>query len=1237
MRRIGITYNPGLELFYSGLNQTALLLAELFKELGYTVSLVDSKNTDAELFTPKLDGVLTTKLYQTKGLDYLIDIDGFVNPTSRRSAAKNSIVFLRTVVQFAEMDNSVYPEKPYTPRSFEGVSEIWCWDILNPKETLDSIQILFPCPIRTVPFIWSPTVVSTVTTVNPIQYNTENPWTIHIAEKNIDNSSSSIIPLVAIRELVNNNKDFNASYKCHNMEHILENKFLKENVLNNIEAHTLPIKFIPKEPFYKWLSEENTIMLSHSRFTPLRIGLINALWLGIPIIHNSPILKELHPEMSKMFYFGNSISEISGCFSTFMKGVNGFTSSIDGIKNAIIAKWSIANNLEAWRCISLGSPNVAPTVVPVPTPIATSVPTSVPIVNTITIAFSDMWSGFNYNNNFIIDSVRHELKTLGLNIGIQGINYTSDSNPKLLIFGPYGDLWKLVPDTISKVYFSAENWDKPCDSSIKLFLTSSKTEDNTHMRIPTWVTFIDWFSDSTELPICEDNPIRIPLHFATSSHSTPFKDRDAFCAFVVSNPICTFRNDAFKSINAYRTVNSGGALYNNIGGQLSLKYPGGGCGDISKYHFFSKHKFTISFENSQADGYITEKVLHAKMAGCVPLYWGDKDTDADFAKGSIVNLSQMTTPEQVLAVLKKLEENPDMCSKIAATPILNEEKKVNALNLISKMAKRLIGLIQVSGVEVSSMPAGIDKIFLINLDTRPDRLESLMKAEPYLKDSVTRIPAVNGKTLKMNQFIYNMFDKNQFQWKKSVIGCNLSHITTWSKILNEPGEYFLVLEDDVRFKKNWLEDWNKCAKHIPQDADILYLGGVLPPNKAVLPQCMEQVNDYWCQIIPNTFFSPTPLALFHFCAYSYILTKKGAKKLIDYLTNSDLKSFTISDQLLISPQVGLKKYFTNPLLSYCFQEDDPVYLNSQFNDLHRKDNFDSDIWNNTECFTQNELAPFQTTTIYHLSDNTSELYEIPWINEIIPNHTFKQLATSVNNIDSNALFLVQRPFIEQWRQIFNNFLINNITFKVLHLSDEFGKDTIDFYNLPNCKGVIRNYVRSDTPESPHIITVPLGYHHKGANTKTFSDRKLVWSFHGNSWFNRKSQLENIYSITPHNCFFINEWNAPNMTKQDQYLSVLGNSKFCPILRGNNIETFRLYEALEAGTIPLYVRQLGDDAYWALHSSKLGLLELETWKAATMVIQTFLNYPDEGEKYRIKIYDAWQRWKSEIKSSCIALL
>jgi len=987
-------------------------------------------------------------------------------------------------------------------------------------------------------------------------------------------------------------------------------------------------------------------MLSHSRFTPFRIGLLNALWLGIPVIHNSPILKEVHPTLDSMFYFGNSISGISDCFSRFSSGgIADFISSVDSIRSSILEKWSIAKNLKGWEQIcsslSLSSPSVSsfslssPSVTSIPTVVPVAIDTSTITSNekTIIIAFSDMWPGFNYNSNFIMDALRNECKTSQ----IVGEEYIKDTTPNLLIFGPYSYNWKMVPDSIPKIYFSAENWTKPNSTSIKLFLTSSRIEDETHMRIPTWMTFIDWFSGSKTLPEnINDNPIRIPLHFAVTPHSTLFKDREDFCAFVVSNPICSFRNETFKAINEYKKVNSGGALYNNIGGQLSLKYAGGGCGDISKYNFFSRHKFTISFENSQADGYITEKVLHAKMAGCVPLYWGDKDTNTDFVNGSIVNLSMFDNPEQILEVIKKLEENPDLCSKIATTPILNNEKKQAALDIISKIAKKLIEIARPSS-QVSSMPSGIDKIFVINLDTRHDRLESLMKAEPYLKNIITRISAINGKTLKMNQFIYNLFNKNQFQWKKSVIGCNLSHITTWSKIIKEPGEYFLILEDDVRFKKDWLEQWDKCAKYIPEDADILYLGGVLPPNKAVLPKCMEQVNEHWCQIIPNSYFSLVPLPIFHFCAYSYILTKRGAKKVLDYLNNSDLKSYTISDHLLGSPNVGLKKYFTNPLLSYCFQEDDPIYLNSQFNDLHRQDTFDSDIWNNTECFTKSELAPYETTTIYYLSNELPKLYETQWIDDIFPKYTLKCLTNLITTIEDNSWCLVQRPFLEAWTQIFNNFLIQNTHFKVLHLSDEFCKDSLDFYTLPNCKGVIRNYLRADTPEVPHIITVPLGYHHKGINNSAFLDRKLVWSFHGNCWFDRKSKLEQLYSFVPHNCHTVNEWNASNMSKQNQYLSILADSKFCPILKGNNIETFRLYEALEVGTIPIYVRHEGDELFWNKISSKLGLLELENWTQAKDVIQNFLDNPDKGEKYQMKLSEAWTKWKAEIKLSCQALL
>ena len=1255
MLRIGITYNPSLDLFYSGANQTSIILFELFKNFDYKVVLVDSKNTGTKK-VPAIDFADLTPLYLTSDLDYLIDIDGFVDPYVRKGAAKKSIIFLRTFLQFSEMDNSVYPDSLYKPRSFDGVSEIWCWDILNPKETLDSIQTLFPCPIRTVPFIWSQTIVSAYTS-HTLKYDSAKPFEVHIAEKNINNSSSSIIPLVAVRELYYNNKSFNASYECHNMDRIIENKFLKENILNNIEIDKLPVKFVPKDPFYKWLSSENIIMLSHSRFTPLRIGLINAIWLGIPVIHNSPILKELHPEIAKMFYFGNSISGISDSFSRFCSGgITDFISSVDSIRSSILEKWSIAKNLEGWKQIFSGFslsplpvPSLSlssPTVPPVAS-LSLSSLTAPPVAptsnnNSIIIAFSDMWLGFNYNNNFIIDSLRHETKSLGLDI--TGINYTTDSNPKLLIFGPYSHTWKTVPNTIPKIYFSAENWPKPDDPQIALYITSAREEDNTHIRIPTWMMYIDWYSNTTTLPEkCEDNPIRLPIHFAITPHPITFKDRTEFCGFVVSNPVCSLRNESFKAINDYKKVNSGGALYNNIGGQLSLKYPGGGCGDISKYQFFSKQQFSISFENSQAPGYITEKVLHSKMAGCVPLYWGDKDADTDFVNGSIVNLSMFNNPKQILEVIKKLELNPDLCAKIASTPILNQEKKTNALAQISKMSQKLLAIININKMS-STYLKNIDKVFVVNLDIRKDRWETLCKEEPFITSIAERVPAVNGRTLKLTPYIYSLFKNNNFNWKKSVMGCALSHLNIWTKILSQKtGNLFLILEDDVRFITSQLSTWDKYAETIPEDAELVYIGGVLPPNRGVLNSVIEPINDFWGKIKPNQLFTGGQLVpLFHFCTYSYIISRRAVEKLIEHLMNS-VNMPNAVDHFLGYHSLNLKTYVANPLITKCFQDDDPIYQNAQFNNSGLIAPFDSDIRNNTECFSEEELETLKNpdkarniTTLYHISDMKMPIYEHNWITDIFSDYTLKKIENLNEFVEDGAWFIVQRPHSDTFNTYFNN-LPKNITFKVLHLSDEFHKDTIDFYNLPNCRGVIRNYLRADTPEVPHIITVPLGYHHKGINNPAFLDRKLIWSFHGNCWFDRKSKLEQLYSFVPHNCHTVNEWNASNMSKQNQYLSILADSKFCPILRGNNIETFRLYEALEVGTIPIYVRQEGDELFWNKISSKLGLLELENWTWATEMIQNFLNNPDEGEKYQIKLCEAWTKWKSEIKSACQALL
>jgi hypothetical protein len=277
--------------------------------------------------------------------------------------------------------------------------------------------------------------------------------------------------------------------------------------------------------------------------------------------------------------------------------------------------------------------------------------------------------------------------------------------------------------------------------------------------------------------------------------------------------------------------------------------------------------------------------------------------------------------------------------------------------------------------------------------------------------------------------------------------------------------------------------------------------------------------------------------------------------------------------------------------------------------------------------------------IYHIDDGKKyEPYEQKWLDEIFSTKVnFKPLATFETIPQNNSWFVVQRPHLEKFNEYFKMIDEKGIDFKVLHLSDEFEMDDLSFYKLSHCKAVIRNYVRGGIPDQPHIITIPLGFHHKSINNKTFVDKKLIWSFHGTDWFNRMEQLTHLSDFLPHNCHLTPNWNHSTMTKEDKYLSTLNDSKFCPIPRGNNVETFRMYECLESGSIPVYVRSKGDDLYWKYITSKIGLINIDSWENATEMIKRLLDSPTDAEKYRQILNTQWQTWKSEIKSTCQKLM
>ncbi|MFS6537424.1 glycosyltransferase family 25 protein [Idiomarina loihiensis] len=93
-------------------------------------------------------------------------------------------------------------------------------------------------------------------------------------------------------------------------------------------------------------------------------------------------------------------------------------------------------------------------------------------------------------------------------------------------------------------------------------------------------------------------------------------------------------------------------------------------------------------------------------------------------------------------------------------------------------------------------------IFLINLDRSTERLQRASEQIEKTGFKFERVPAVDGATLT-DEKIAEVFDaetaKRRFQYDLTAgeIGCYLSHIKCWEKIINDNLDYAVILEDDL--------------------------------------------------------------------------------------------------------------------------------------------------------------------------------------------------------------------------------------------------------------------------------------------------------------------------------------------------------------------------------------------------------------------------------------------------------
>lgn len=213
-----------------------------------------------------------------------------------------------------------------------------------------------------------------------------------------------------------------------------------------------------------------------------------------------------------------------------------------------------------------------------------------------------------------------------------------------------------VCDEADYVFFSAKgesHWTVP-DRCIKIFHTGENLTPD--FNACDYALGFDWMDFG-------DRYIRFPLYLfydrvlldrMLSKHEILpgwilADEKPDFCSFVVSNPMNPFRNEAFRRLNEYRKVDSGGKYENNVGGPVA-----------DKFVFDSRHKFSLCFENGSYPGYTTEKLVEALAARTVPIYWGDPDVGKVFNTKAFVNVSDYGSLDAALRRVQELDQNDEL-------------------------------------------------------------------------------------------------------------------------------------------------------------------------------------------------------------------------------------------------------------------------------------------------------------------------------------------------------------------------------------------------------------------------------------------------------------------------------------------------------------------------------------------------------------------------------------------------
>jgi len=223
-----------------------------------------------------------------------------------------------------------------------------------------------------------------------------------------------------------------------------------------------------------------------------------------------------------------------------------------------------------------------------------------------------------------------------------------------------------------------------------------------------------------------------------------------------------------------------------------------------------------------------------------------------------------------------------------------------------------------------------DRVFIITLKESTDRQELLSNTLEGLDYEICW--GVNGKELKNTDLIEEGSGNDALTLGE--VGCAMSHLSVYKKIIDLDLNNALILEDDLVLKTINSEDidtLNFGLKELPADWELIYLGYALNNNKMSYSTYLRtwiiypllslydrnRYNPFkFRRRFPRKYSQHLQKAGYHYRTHSYGISKSGAQKMLDFQTPVKLASDNAISEMCINNKLNafrLKKriFFQN--------------------------------------------------------------------------------------------------------------------------------------------------------------------------------------------------------------------------------------------------------------------------------------------------------------------------------------